>query len=206
MLGLLVVVAAVFMIWHRSLYNGENLQTRYNWTESPASLTPNYAYGKRTIMSSFIFPNFIYYKSSGRAVDGIRTPASGFVSGLQNRPWWIVDLYQLKFFDEIVIYEGIDKPEINLRPLTVAISVEGKEWRTVKILTNKNHDNPMRILFNEPQKARYVMIQASGTCYLALDEVEIYPTKKDVPEKNDSEQALLKAPGHDPIIHSKNTP
>ena len=58
---------------------------------------------------------------------------------------------------------------------------------------DNNHDGPLRILFNEPQKARYVMIQASGTCYLSLDEVEIYPAKKDVSGKNDSEQALLKA-------------
>jgi hypothetical protein len=178
MIGLLVVVSAGFMIWHQSLYNGEDLQTSYIWTESSASINPNYAYGKRTIMSSFIFPNFIYYKSSGRAVDGIRTPASGFVSGFQTRPWWVVDLHQLKSFGEIVIYEGIDKPEINLRPLTVAISSEGKRWRTVKTLTDNNHDSPLRILFNEPQKARYVMIQASGTCYLSLDEVEIYPAKK----------------------------
>lgn len=179
-IGLLVVVATGFIFWYRSLYNGEDLQTRYIWRESAAPLTPNYAYGKRTIMSSFIFPNFIYYKSSGRAVDGIRAPASGFVSGLQNRPWWVVDMHQLKSFKEIAIYEGIKKPKFNLRPLTVAISNEGKTWRTVKTLTDKNHNNPMRILFNEPQTARYVMIQASGICYLSLDEVEIYPAKKDV--------------------------
>jgi hypothetical protein len=180
MIGLLVVVAAGFMLWYRSLYNGEDLQARYIWTESPASRAPNYAYGKRTMMSSFIFPNFIYYKSSGRAVDGIRTPVSGFVSGLQTRPWWVVDLHQLKSFSEIAIYEGIHKPKFNLRPLIVAISNEGKTWRTVKTLTDENHDNPLRILFNEPQKARYVMIQASGTCYLSLDEVEIYPARKDI--------------------------
>lgn len=180
MIGVSVVVAAGFMLWYRSLYNGENLQTTYMWTESPASLNPNYAYGKRTNMSSFLFSNFIYYKSSGRAVDGVRTPASGFVSGLQTRPWWVVDLHQLKSFSEMAIYEGIKKSKFNLRPLTVAVSNEGKTWRTVKTLMDKNQDNPLRILFNEPQKARYVMIQASGTCYLSLDEVEIYPAKEDV--------------------------
>jgi hypothetical protein len=194
-IGLLVVVAAGFMLWYRSLYSGADLQTEYIWTEGPASPAPNYAYGKRTTMSSFIFPNFIYYKSSGRAVDGIRTPASGFVSGLQTRPWWVVDLHQIKTFGEIAIYAAIQQPKFNGRPLTVAVSNEGKRWRTVGTLTADQNDNPVRIRFNAPQQARYVMVQASGTCYLALDEVEIYPAKKDLSEKNAIEQALLKAPG-----------
>lgn len=177
-IGLIVAMAAGFMFWYRSLYNGADLKTKYTWTESPASIRPNFAYGKRTIMSSFILPNFLYYKSSGRAVDGMRTPSSGFVSGFQTRPWWVVDMHQLKSFREIAIYEGIKRPEFNSRPLTVAISSEGKMWHTVKTITDRNHDNPMRILFNEPQKARYVMIQASGACYLSLDEVEIYPAKR----------------------------
>jgi hypothetical protein len=62
----------------------------------------------------------------------------------------------------------------------VAISSEGKMWHTVKTITDRNHNNPMRILFNEPQKARYVMIQASGACYLSFDEVEIYPAKRNL--------------------------
>ena len=194
-IGLLVVVATGFMLWYRSLYTGKDLQTGYIWTESAASHTPNYAYGKRTTMSSFIFSNYIYYKSSGRAVDGIRKPASGFVSGLQARPWWVVDMHQVKSFGEIAIYAAIQQPKFNCKPLNVAISTEGKRWRTVKTLTDNSYENPVRILFNEPLQARYVMIQASGTCYLSLDEVEIYPAKRDVSEKNDSEQALLKASG-----------
>jgi hypothetical protein len=177
-IGLFVGVAAGFMFWYQSLYNGADLKTKYTWAENPVPLPANIAYGKRTTMSSFIFPNFIYYKSSGRAVDGMRIPSSGFVSGLQARPWWVVDMYQLKSFSEIAIYEGIKGPEFNSRPLTVAISDEGKAWHTVKTITDGKDHNPLRILFNTPQRARYVMIQASGTCYLSFDEVEIYSQKR----------------------------
>jgi hypothetical protein len=182
--GLFVLVVGGFTLWYHSLYNGDNLKTVYIWAETPAARVPNLAYGKRTNMSSFLYPNFIYYMSSGRAVDGIRAPSTGFISGLETRPWWVVDLHQPKSFSEIVIYEGRNSSEFNLRPLTVAVSNEGKNWHTVKILSDELQDNPLRIFFNTPQTARYVMIRASGVCYLAFDEVEIYPAKKNISTTN----------------------
>jgi hypothetical protein len=66
----------------------------------------------------------------------------------------------------------------------VAVSNEGKNWHTVKTITDAHQDNPLRIFFNAPQTARYVMIRASGVCYLSFDEVEIYPAKKNISTTN----------------------
>lgn len=166
-----------FGFWYRSLYNGANLKTHYTWQERPVSSLPNIAYGKRTYMSSLFNSNYAYYRSSGQAVDGMYTPASGFITGLQPQPWWVVDLHHPRSIDSFVIYEGINDSKFNLRPLTVAFSNNQKAWRTVETISDVNHASPLIIKLKRPQDARYILVMASGTCHLSFDEVEVYPAK-----------------------------
>jgi hypothetical protein len=186
--GFAVFVVALFLgaggfgLWFQSLYRGVNLNTEYHWQERPAALFPNLAYGKRTYMSSLLYPNYVYHRNSGQAVDGIRIPESGFITDLQSKPWWVIDLHQPIVFDSIVIFESKSGPEFNKRPLLLSISIDGKKWHTVGSISERNLATPLHITTKTQREARYVLLKASGTCRLSFDEVEIYRTQTTQPE------------------------
>jgi hypothetical protein len=198
-IGLWIAIIAMFIgvggfsIWYQSLYAGENFGTRYVWQESPSKSLLNLAYGRPTTMSSSLHANHRYLVMSNRAVDGDRTAGSSFYTNFQSNPQWLVDLRDTKSIGAVYIYESHfnskwnkrpllvaipSNSKWNKRPLLVAISSNGKEYRIVKIVRNVNYETPIKVHFKEPQTGRYVLIQASGSCYLAFDEVEIYPPKK----------------------------
>ena len=166
-----------FSMWYQSLYTGENFETRYVWREGFSEGLSNLAYGRPTRMSSF-FSKYHYLLMGNRAVDGDRTAGSGFCTKLQSNPWWFVDLLDTKSIGAVYIYESHSNSKVNKRPLLVAISSNGKKWRKVKIVHNVNYETPIKITFKEPKTGRYVRIQASGSCHLNFDEVEIYPPPK----------------------------
>ena len=115
---------------------------------------------------------------SSRAVDGNRSARSGFQTGLQLDPWWMVDLRDRKSIESIQIYESQFDSQWNKRPLSVSLSSDGKNWRKVKTLEDPKDESPIEVNFEEPQMGRYVLIHASGPCYLSFDELEIYPSSK----------------------------
>jgi hypothetical protein len=174
---LCILVIGGFSYWWRSLYSGADLQTTYSWKEAPSSSISNIAYGKRTFMSSLLFLDYPYQRSSGQAVDGKHTPKSGFVTGLESHPWWVVDLHHPRSIGSVVIYEGINNSKFNKRPLTIAFSNNQKAWQTIETISNESHDSPLIIKLKKPQNARYILFRASGKCYLSFDEVEIYSAK-----------------------------
>jgi hypothetical protein len=180
----IIVGAGIFAMWHHSLYSGENLGTGYVWQESPPAIIPNLAYGKPTYSNNIILEispsvfyndSFLTLESSGRAVDGERKTGSGFVSNFERKPYWIVDLLRPEPIEFIVIFENRQNPTWNTRPLIVAFSDDQKNWRTAGAITNGDQAIPSHLEFAAPQKAQYVLLQATGACRLALDEVEIYP-------------------------------
>lgn len=173
--AVLVIGIGVFFIWYRSLYTGNNLETVYVWQATPTSTPPNLAYGKKTNMSSLKIPSYPYYRNSGQAVDGSRAPESGFITAMENRPWWIVDLNEIKSIGSINIYEGQERANVNQRPIVVALSCDQKKWRTVRMISEPASDRPLSLEFKIPEKARYILIRASGICHFSLEEVEIYP-------------------------------
>jgi len=177
--AVLIFCICGYYIWFQSLYNGDNLGTVYSWYEAPAPQFPNIAYGKRTNMSSHYCEDYRYYRSSGRAVDGVRSAESGFITGLENSPWWIVDLKQIKAIRAIHIYEDIKGQQVNRRPITVSFSSDGKNWRTVRVISEAASETPIRLEFSSSEKTRYVLLKAYGKCRLALNEVEIYSATKD---------------------------
>jgi len=176
--SLCILIIAGFSYWYRSLYKGANLGTSYFWKETSSAPFQNIAYGKRTYMSSLLYENYPYYRSNGQAVDGNYTPGSGFITGFEPNPWWVVDLYRPRSVGTVVIYEGTQGSSFNLRPLTLAFSSNQKSWQTVETINDGNHNSPLIIKLKKPQDARYILIMASGTCHLSLDEVEIYSTEK----------------------------
>jgi len=170
----LVMGLGVFFLWYRSLYNGDNLGTLYAWQTRPISTPANLAYGKKTKMSSLLYPDFPYYKSSAKAVDGSRVPASGFLTASDISPWWAIDLHQTLDFNQIIIFEAQQDTNINARPLKVTFSDDGHNWRPGAVISEVSRNGRLNLVFEEPQKARYVLIRSSGTCHLSFDEVEIF--------------------------------
>ena len=176
-LTICLLVMGGFGYWWRSLYRGDDLQTAYSWTDASIAAKANIAYGKRTFMSSLLFSNYPYQRSSAQAVDGEVTPKSGFVTGLGSRPWWVVDLHRLRSIGYIVLYEGVHHSQFNARPLTIAFSNDRKSWRTMETISDTGDNRPYVIQLKPPQKTRYVLIRSSGTCHLSFDEIEIYAPK-----------------------------
>jgi len=161
-----------FMLWYQSLYTGDNIGTAYRWTPEVSEHSSNLAYGKRTDMSSNYYGSaYPYIFASGRAIDGDRTPESGFMTRLQKNPWWILDLHRPEMIGSVIIYESLRGPKYNTRPLKVAVSDDQKEWHTTPV---SNYGYPLKVIFEKPVKARYVLIGASGYCRLAFDEVEAF--------------------------------
>lgn len=186
MMGLLfTLITAVlgittFVFWYQGLYAGDNLSTFY-WWEPPSIMDmQNIAYGKRTRTSpvkdrsylSQMLMEYPYMRSGGKAVDGDRSQGSGFFTGLQSEPWWMVDLYKNELIKSVVIYESRSGDEWNKRPLIVAFSDDARSWKGTPV---SEDETPIRINLMNPVSARYVMVSSSGTCRLSFDEIEIYP-------------------------------
>lgn len=167
---ILVLGVGVFMLWYSSLYSGENLDSKYNWTYAPPSLLTNLAYGKKTRMEP---SHHLLKRKSSRAVDGNRSPGAGFTTPYSSQPNWIVDLSTTELVRKIVIYESNKEESANTRPLYLNSSIDGEKWNTIAtIISQKQSQFPIEIALEKPNKARFIRINA-GSGFLSLDEVEI---------------------------------
>lgn len=166
-----------FFIWYDSLYNGDNLNTKYAWAYEPPSHEPNIAYGKKTSMSSSLRGSPGYYHSS-RAVDGDRSNNTGFTTAPEVNPTWSVDLNSIENIKTIVLYESSYDFSVNKRPIDIFFSDDSTQWRPAATITSaENQQSPIRIDFKTHPTARYIQIRASGFSSLRFDEVEVYPSK-----------------------------
>jgi hypothetical protein len=141
--------------------------------------------------------------NSRHGVDGGQAFSSCFVTDYQLVPWWEVDLLRPESIGSVIIYASLqgketnkiifhtldglkistgydffvleEKPvNFNQLPLTVAVSIDGKQWESAQI-TELHKDMPIIIKPEKPITARYIRIIASGECRLCLNEVEVYP-------------------------------
>jgi hypothetical protein len=180
----IVCGAGLFTIWYHSLYNGQNIGTKYVWTSTPGSGPVNLAYGKPTRTSKILketYPDYFYsdpyltFFNSGKAVDGNRNMGSGFVSNAEERPYWYVDLQEPRDIGSLALYENSQKQKWNQRPLLVGLSNNGKKWRTAFVITSKDRENRLILKFKPIENARFLIVQSPKFGRLAFDEVEIYP-------------------------------
>lgn len=110
-------------------------------------------------------------------VDGVKDGTWGFHTGLDDRPWWQVDLGGNMLLARVVIYNtGYQQEWKRAMRLTVLLSGDGKTWQEVY-----RHDGskfrgpkqPLKVVVNGA-KARYVRIQLPVTQHLTLEEIEVY--------------------------------
>lgn len=199
---ILIISVGGFMLWYNSLYNGDNLETEFIWTYTPPLKTPNIAYGKKSWLSASAIPKpYPHTRNEARVstlTDGDRSPGSGISSWLADNPAWFLDLFSNEKISNLLLYEsGMDtsanirrlsvsspgpseenlafKDTVNRRPLTVSMSNDGSKWRTVaSVISPAIHNEPLRIIFDKPETARFVKIELSGKSRLTFDEIEVY--------------------------------
>ena len=198
---ILSISAGGFMLWYNSLYSGDNLETEYSWTYSPPLKLSNYAYGKKNWLSPHPHrcvncgPDF----SHTLLVDGDRSISAKFPVQELDNPAWFLDLFRNENIKTLLLFESskdtsantrhltvswigtrvenltFKDTSVNRRPLTVAMSNDGSKWRTVaSVVSPANHNEPLRIIFDKPETARFIKIEASGKSRLSFNEIEVY--------------------------------
>jgi len=171
----------LFLAWYASLYAGDNLNTRYTWRPSPETFN-NLAYGRLTKMAPYDPGNpdsgwfllYPYLYPSGRAVDGDRSPQSGFISELTDNPWWYVDLAEPEKIGSVAMYLSRSGDSWNSRPLQVLFSTDFRQWQGLAVTDTAS---PVMLDLKGGITARYVMVRSAGRCRLSIDEVELYPPR-----------------------------
>ncbi len=140
----------------------------------------NIAIGKPATQSS-VSPssrNRQLHRDAGGAVSGLVTGSFSFHTGLDDPPWWMVDLETPYRLSAIWVFNRIDMPG-RARYLKIFISADGLEWRQV---LDRRSDQPFGGAYGEPLMVtlddgpltRFVRLELSGKQYLHLDQVKIF--------------------------------
>jgi hypothetical protein len=180
-IGILISVALLSIgigavsLWYYSLYTGDNLNAAYTWSSDIPAPFKNLAYGKKTYLASQERNGGYILGYGGPGVDGNYKPGTGFISGLGINPYLIFDLHDAHTIGSIVIYESRAGDKWNRRPLDVAISSDLQHWQKVGSISNPISEKPLKLIIEESQSARYLLIKATGLGRLSFDEVEILP-------------------------------
>ena len=120
------------------------------------------------------------------ACNGIRDGKWGCHTGLDDSPWWQVDLEAQHALARVVVWNRCDGVAPRSNRLAVLLSDDGQSWRTVY-----EHDGttfhgftdkkPLAVSL-EAHTARFVRIQLPGKTFLHFDEVQVFGTEN--PDKS----------------------
>ncbi len=192
----IVIGAGTFMLWYKSLYNGENLETEYTWTYTPPSSSPNLAYGKKNWTNiSTIHLNETYRELElyrGKIVDGDKSPGNGFITCYYDSSAWFVDLSRDKKIKKILFYYSNKVPPFLLlkncsvfedergggkgrKIYDILASNDRERWKIIGSVEVENNGSGVReVIFQDIQTARFIQIKLQGRGQLSFDEIEIY--------------------------------
>lgn len=110
--------------------------------------------------------------------DGVKNGLWAFHTGLDESPWWQVDLGRVCTLDRVVVFNRCDGTAERAAHLRLLLSDDGQAWREAY-----RHDGTvfLGVTDNKPlnvplpgAKARFVRVQLPGPQFLHLDEVEVY--------------------------------
>jgi FkbM family methyltransferase len=141
----------------------------------PPMTSPNLALGRPATMSSS------HPASAGAngGNDGRITGYFGFCTGLEDAPWWQVDLGTVRPIREVRVYNRLRWEDLvadRARHIAVLLSEDGESWREVYYHRGRPFGGllgkPLRVFLDDA--ARFVRLQLKQREYLHLDEVEVY--------------------------------
>ncbi len=111
------------------------------------------------------------------AVDGVKDGKWGFHTGLDDGPWWQVDLGAVQPLARVLVFNRCDCAGRADR-LAALLSHDGRTWRPVYQHTGPTFygasDNQPLTIALPGNSARFVRLQLPGKEFLHLDEVEVY--------------------------------
>ncbi len=115
---------------------------------------------------------------AANAVSGVFSGRYAFHTDDEDQPWWCVDLEWTAPVREIRVYNRLDVPT-RARSLVVSVSLDLLSWEVVY-----THDpetdfggrdgHPLKILFTESIRMRFVRIALTQPGMLHLEQVEVY--------------------------------
>lgn len=116
------------------------------------------------------------------AVDGVIDGSWGFHTGLQESPWWQVDLEDTRRLSRIAVYNRCDGAADRVAGLCLLLSEDGESWREVfandgAIFYGHSDGKPLQVDLDTV--ARYVRLTVPGVGFLHLDEVQVYGPDSD---------------------------
>ncbi|UCD29559.1 MAG: discoidin domain-containing protein, partial [Planctomycetota bacterium] len=118
--------------------------------------------------------------------DGIKNGEWGFHTDYDTMPWWQVDLGKVKLVARVVIWNRCNAESPRANYLTVKLSDNGRDWRTVYKHNGNTFfgytDSKPLVVELKDQACRWVRIQLPDYGYLHLDEVEVFGPVN--PDKN----------------------
>ena len=110
--------------------------------------------------------------------NGIITGLYGFHTDLEDNPWWTVELDEVQPVAYIVIYNRIDDGLARrAEQITIELSVDGEDWKTVHLPTRYfggADGRPLSIHLDPALPARFVRLTLRDRNYLHMDEIEVY--------------------------------
>jgi hypothetical protein len=150
----------------------------------------NIARGKPATQSSVstLSRNLALRHDAGGAVNGLVTGTFGFHTGVDDPPWWMVDLEARYRLAEMWIFNRLDSPT-TLEHLRIYVSADGREWTL--LADHKSDGNyggawgePLIITLGGNTVARFFRIELAGPGVLHLDQVKIFGSPEDQPKLN----------------------
>jgi hypothetical protein len=129
-------------------------------------LATNLALGKPAQQSSTYDADHV----AAKGVDGRKD--NFFHTGIENNPWWQVDLQGNYAINYIMLYNRTDCCGERERTVRVMLSQDGNNWQT--IYSNNGSDFRELRVDARGRRARYVRVQLAEQNYFHLQEVEVY--------------------------------
>lgn len=135
----------------------------------------NIARGKpatQSSLSQFSRPN-----DAQGAVTGVPNGSYGFHTGLDENPWWQVDLESAVALDEVVVFNRLDSARDRAYSFVLKLGSESGDFREVHAQRGVPFggiDGKPACIKLDGAVARYVRIELPHAGYLHLDEVAVY--------------------------------